>query len=222
MQYLYETHIHTSEVSGCGKVSIRESVELYKQKGYSGMMVTDHMIPSIFEKCACASWNDKVSRFLEGYLIAKDIADYDFDILLGMELRFVKENNNDYLIFGITEDFLRNNPEPYFYSLKEFRNIANENNILIIQAHPFRNGMTVTNPKYLDGIETHNGHSEHQSRNEIALAWAKLNNLMGTSGSDFHRYADLARGGMYFNRRIKEESIMVKELLEGKYALKTI
>lgn len=37
-----------------------------------------------------------------------------------------------------------------------------------MQAHPFRNGLKIVDPKHLDGIETYNGNPRHDSRNEIA------------------------------------------------------
>ena len=66
----------------------------------------------------------------------------------------------------------------------------------VFQAHPFRNNMRVTDPGLLDGIEIHNGHYDHNSRNEFAYMWAKHYGLTGISGSDFHEIEDLARGGI--------------------------
>ena len=42
MSYKYELHCHTGKVSMCGKVEPKRIVELYKQNGYSGIVLTDH------------------------------------------------------------------------------------------------------------------------------------------------------------------------------------
>lgn len=39
-----ELHMHTSEVSSCGKVPAAEMVRLYKEMGYDAITVTDHLI----------------------------------------------------------------------------------------------------------------------------------------------------------------------------------
>ena len=41
-QYIYETHLHTSEGSACGVTTGAEAVRAYKKIGYSGIFVTDH------------------------------------------------------------------------------------------------------------------------------------------------------------------------------------
>ena len=40
--YLYETHLHTSEGSACGRSTGREIAEACKEYGYAGIFVTDH------------------------------------------------------------------------------------------------------------------------------------------------------------------------------------
>ena len=39
---LLDTHVHTSQVSPCGKVPAEEMIELYKEAGYGGVIITDH------------------------------------------------------------------------------------------------------------------------------------------------------------------------------------
>jgi len=47
--YKYDTHVHTKEVSPCGKVPAIEVVKLYKDAGYHGIVITDHYCDSFFE-----------------------------------------------------------------------------------------------------------------------------------------------------------------------------
>ena len=47
--YKYDIHTHTSEVSPCGKVEAEKVVELYKEAGYTGIVITDHYYEGFFE-----------------------------------------------------------------------------------------------------------------------------------------------------------------------------
>ena len=42
MMYLYETHLHTSEGSACGEVPGAAYIDFMKNRGFTGMIVTDH------------------------------------------------------------------------------------------------------------------------------------------------------------------------------------
>ena len=60
------------------------------------------------------------------------------DVILGAELRF-PENDNDYLVYGIDEQWLRSNPYVCCMSAQEFFDKFHDQ-VLIIHAHPFRKG----------------------------------------------------------------------------------
>ena len=78
------------------------------------------------------------------------------NVILGLEIRFI-DGPEDYLIYGVNEEFLIENPELYNLNLMEFRNMVKDKGMLIYQAHPFRPGLVVQEPKLLDGIEVYNG-----------------------------------------------------------------
>jgi hypothetical protein len=104
---------------------------------------------------------------------------------IGMELRFT-ENENDYLVFGIDEEFVIKTSDHIEGTLENFcEHMKNEHN-LIIQAHPFRGNCKAANPEYLDGVETFNMHPGQNSKNSFALKFAKENNLIQIAGTDFH------------------------------------
>lgn len=46
--YLYDTHVHTSESSPCGRLNAQETVRLYSQAGFSGFCITDHYTRDFF------------------------------------------------------------------------------------------------------------------------------------------------------------------------------
>ena len=222
-KYLYEMHFHTKNTSNCANVKAEIAVEEYIKAGYDGIIVTDHLSPSTFMKYGreLLPWKKKIDFFLRGYNEAKRTANGRISVLLGMELRFrTTEGENDYLVYGINEDFLYNTPEILNMNSRTFYELAEKNGFLVFQAHPFRVGMKVTNPKYLDGVEIFNGNPRHNSSNDIAEMWAKKYCLLVTSGSDYHEIEDLGSGGIWFNKEITDNKTLVEELLKQDYELK--
>ncbi len=222
-KYLYEMHFHTKNTSNCANVKAEDAVEEYINAGYDGIIVTDHLSPSTYMKYGreLLPWKKKVDFFLRGYKAAKKTAAGRIDVLLGMELRFrTSEGDNDYLVYGINEEFLYNTPNLLEMNIRKFYEIAHEKGFLVFQAHPFRVGMKVTNPKFLDGIEIFNGNPRHNSSNDISEMWAKKYDLMVTSGSDYHEYEDLGTGGIWFDKEIKDNKTLVEELLKKDYEIK--
>ncbi|NLY18606.1 MAG: PHP domain-containing protein [Clostridiaceae bacterium] len=196
MIYKYDTHVHTAETSPCGMVRARDLVRLYKNAGFSGIVITDHYYSGFFENLSRITWKEKIEEYLKGYKIAaKEGGKIGLKVILGLELRFL-ESFNDYLIYGITEDFLFEAGELFSLTLKEFRKLADKEEILIYQAHPFRGITDRFEPVLLDGIEVYNGHPYQMNRNDLAYEYAKINNLKMISGSDFHEVEALGRGGI--------------------------
>lgn len=217
-----ELHAHTSDTSRCANVRAEEMVTLYKQAGASTVVVTDHLSPSTFEAYpqGSLSWKEKVDILLKGYRNAKAAAGNDLTVLLGMELRFDRKgDNNDYLVYGVTEEFFYENPDLLKMRLSSFSELAHKNGLLIFQAHPFRNGMHIVNPEYLDGVEIYNACVRHNSRNAIAEKWAGLHHLYGSAGSDFHQVEDVARGGILTDRKIETNANLLEVLKSGSFTV---
>lgn len=209
-RFKFDTHIHTSETSPCGVISGAELIHLYKDSGYQGLVITDHYRSDIFRSFHYHSWEDKIEAYLKGYRAAyKEGKKLGLRVLLGIEISF-EESLNDYLVYGIDEDFLLNNKELYKLGLKKFKQLAKDNGILVYQAHPFRPYITPADPNYLDGVEIFNGNRRHDSHNASAYAFAKDNNLKMLSGSDFHQEEDLASGGIILSELPKDS----KEFLQ--------
>lgn len=197
-QYIYDTHIHTSEVSPCARVDGATVARLYKQAGYSGIVITDHYFDGYFETLQ-GSWKEKVDAYLQGYRKAYNEGEkIGLKVILGIELRF-NENDNDYLIYGIDEAFLKEHEKLYELDLKRFFEIIKNSTAVIYQAHPFRSWATPANPEYLHGVEVFNGNPRHDSMNHKALEFAEKYGLKKLSGSDFHQTEDLAIGGVVFS-----------------------
>lgn len=209
--FLYDTHIHTAEISPCSTVPATEVVKFYLEAGYDGMVITDHYSPGICdpETESGLTHEAAVERYLLGYEKAVYAAAGQMTILLGMELRF-HGMNNDFLVFGMNREFLLKYPDIRHMKPSSFHQLARDNELLFFAAHPFRNGMTVIPASVIDGVEVMNGHPGHESRNDLAEAYANRYNLLKSSGSDFHNPGTQARGGILTGSKIRDN----KDLLE--------
>ncbi|NMB97687.1 MAG: transposase [Clostridiaceae bacterium] len=213
-RYKYDIHVHTSETSPCGKIDAVDVVRLYKEAGYTGIVITDHYYEAFFDKIPFSDWTAKIETYLKGYKTAialEEGANIGLNIFLGMEIRF-NEYPNDYLVYGIDEQFLIENPELYKLTLTEFTKLISGKNIMIFQAHPFRKGQTIERVDLLDGIEVYNGNPRHDSQNDVAYRFAIENNLKLISGSDFHQIQDLARGGIIIDQSVTSMNELVNIL----------
>ena len=187
MSYLYEMHSHTVEVSTCAVATAKEMIEYYEGKGYTGIVSTNHMNSSTFSRVGLtdAPWDKKVDHFLTGYKLLKEAAGDKYHVLLGVEICF-HNDPNDYLVYGVTEDFLRSNGDLMAMSMEEFSALAKEKGVIFLQAHPFRRGLRVADWEYLDGYEVFNLHPGHNSRVALAARLHQKNGGVAIGGTDFH------------------------------------
>ena len=213
-----EMHTHTSQTSPCAHISAAEAVQLYKKAGYDGMVITDHYNKWVFDQNNLTTHEEITEYFLEGYRQAKKAAGDDILILFGAEINLT-ESPNDYLLYGASEDFFYKNPMLHTKSLPELYELCHKNNILLIQAHPNRAYCAPASSEFLDGAEVFNGNPRHNSNNPKTFKWAKEDNLIMTSGSDFHETEDVAKGGIHIEETISDIHGLTNILKSGTYKL---
>jgi hypothetical protein len=217
----FEMHAHTKENDICVNMTADKIVEAYKGAGYDGIVITNHFFGLSLEwykdELAGSGQRGIIDYYLKGYKVAKAAGDaIGMIVLMGLELRF-DGTINDYLVYGLDEDFLYDAPLLNTLTLDSFLEILPVGAV-VYQAHPFRNNMSITDPKKLYGIEVFNGGTSGD-RNDFAMAWADKYNLKKISGSDFHAIEHLARGGVIFENAIANTDDLVKELKAGSYTL---
>jgi predicted metal-dependent phosphoesterase TrpH len=212
---LIDMHVHTSEVSPCGKVDAKTVVHEYVKAGYDAIVITDHFNDYVLESFD-GTKKERVERYLKGYDIAyQQGLNKGLKVFLGVECRLAGKEE-DYLLYGVEKEFLYNNPELYKCSQKQLYKLCKENGILLYQAHPFRNCCRPQNPDYLDGVEIFNGNPRHDSKNELAKEFAlKYKHLKWVSGSDYHQILDIGTGGIRTNADIINERDLAKALREN-------
>ena len=222
MSFKTELHCNSRDISPCSHQDVDGIVEKYTGSGYASLVLANHAGEYIFDEVIPdGTWKSKVDYYFDAAEKLRDAAGDRLTIIDGMELRF-NESINDYLVFGVTREKFYDIPDVFSYSPGRFHDYAKENDMLFIQAHPMRFGMTLTSPDCLDGYEIFNGHQGQRSHNDIAKAWAEHFNrhsLILTSGSDSHELGLPTSGGIVTDEKICSSDELLSVLRSGSYSL---
>lgn len=212
-----DLHIHTTGFSNCGKLSAAEIVEHYRKAGYDAIVITNHFNSNSRQWFLDNGGIDYHKSYFDTICQAAELGEKcGLLVLGGFELRF-DENANDYLVYGMTSEQCLDYEKIFTMTAAEFGTFARENDILFYQAHPFRNGITVVAPEHLFGIEVLNTHPRHDSRNDIALAWAEKYRLHKIAGSDCHQLQDVGTSAIFTDYPIKNIRDLVHVLKNDLY-----
>ena len=216
-EYKYELHCHTSDVSFCASSSAVEAVEYYKSRGYDGIVITDHYSPQTFVLHRALMPQKYTKHYLKGYERALAAAGDDFTVLLGCEVRFLF-TIDDFLIYGIDEDFLKSNGNLMIKYLKRLFKLCDKNKLILLEAHPFRKLRFRHTPKYLHGCEIYNGKDKGTDANDKARAWAeKCGFKIVSAGGDFHNKKKTNPSGIITKEPIKTNDDLLRILRSGEF-----
>ena len=229
--FRYDTHLHTSEGSACGRSTGAEMARAYAEAGYTGIIVTDHFFYGNTAVDRSLPWSEWVELYCLGFEHAKAEGDR-----LGLQVFFGWESNyqaTEFLVYGLDKQWLLAHPEIKDATIPEQLVLAHEGGGMISHAHPYRQAPYIKEirlfPEYVDAVEgvnaTHTSDTsaqKHPEYNEQALAYAKQYNLPLTAGSDQHS-ATMVWGGMVFPRKLKDIDDFIRavknreatELLDG-------
>ncbi len=215
--YIYETHAHSSACSKCSVSSAEEFVIAAKEKGYAGIIFTNHFYHGNTAVDRNLPWKDFVKAYRNDYIAAKKKgAELDIDVLFGFEEAYAPMK--EALIYGISPEILSMTPKFRDMSLKEMSDFVRSNGGLIIAAHPFRDFDTLEHPEYFDGIEVYNSRNT-QADNLKAVEFAKQHKLIGISGGDIHDFNLLGTHGIALPHRIRTNQALVLALKSGNFRL---
>ncbi len=223
--YKFEIHLHTNNCSGCAVSSPEEMIDAAAEKGYSGIVLTNHF----YRGNTCVDrklpWKEFVEAYVQDYKIAlaygkaKGIA-----VFFGLEEVYAP--GREMLIYGLDPKKLIATPEFIHMDLKEMSLFVRENGGVCICAHPFRSRMyipepdAVTSPEYFDGVEGFNLCNQPEE-NEKAFVFGLNNKKIITSGGDVHNAADFGNSGIAFESPVKNYKDFLKRLKKGDFKLIT-
>lgn len=206
MLYRYETHLHTCEASACGLARGRDYIPYYQDKGYHGLVVTDHFFGGNTAVSPYLPWREQVDRFCAGYEDAKNEGDRrGFQVLFGWEQAY---DGDEYLIYGLDKAWLYEHPEVKRWTRAEQFSETHRYGGCVVQAHPFRDRSYIRrihlNTVCVDGVEVYNT-ANPLPVNAQAYRYAKNLGLPMLAGSDIHAIDWPELSGVSFTEPLSNE-----------------
>ena len=213
MDFLYETHMHTAEVSGCAISSAEQQVITYKKRGYAGIIITDHFINGYTRCPKDLTWEEKMRFMVSGYEAAKIAGKtHGLDVFLGWEF---SANGADFLTYGLDFDFLLGFNGLDELNIEEYSKIVRKSGGYLAQAHPYREEYYIENPfpvapHLIDGVEVFNA-MDRKEVNAKAFKFAQENDLPMQAGTDSH-----GRGYRFFKGiALKERAKSIFDIINA-------
>ncbi len=223
--YKYEIHLHTSGCSYCGLSTVEEMVLDAKEKGFKGIVVTDHFYRGNTAVDPTLSWKEFVDAYEQNWLQGKRFGEkYGIDVIFGIE-EVYNRDMKEVLIYGITPEELKAEPDFKTYNLEQIFKFVDEHGGVVSHAHPFRDRKYIKNanlePDHLSlhAVEVFNV-SDDDERNEMAAEFADKYNLMPLSGGDVHKTdSRLGSSGIAVDRPIHDTKELARVIRSGEYRL---
>ena len=218
-KFKLEPHMHTAEISSCGRIPAAELATRCHLLGYDSIVITDHLNQEYVSRFSHEDdWDTIMDHFLSGYKTAKKHgSEIGLNVLLGAEIQFMV-NDNEYLLYGLDEEFLRSNPFLHLLDPWEFFN-KYEKEILIIQAHPFRGGNEIVFHECIHGVEVFNSNPRHNNYDHKALQLCNSNpHLFRLYGADIHCDEDFGRSWMLFDEPISDFQTFISSVKQNTYS----
>jgi len=221
MDYLYETHMHTSEVSACSGSTAAEQVHAYKQNGYAGIIITDHFVNGYSTVPKEASWEKRMRHFVKGYENAKKAGDKcGLDVFFGWEYTI---RGSDFLTYGLDLDFLLSHPNFDILCIEEYSALVRDCGGFLAQAHPYRDAWYVENKfpvdsHLIDAVEAYNSMDSDISNRKTG-EFATRHNLPVQAGSDSHHTRHARYSGIILQERAKSIFDIIDAITDKKIEL---
>ena len=215
--YQYETHLHTSEASACGVSSGAEMAVAHKEKGYDGVIVTDHFFNGNTAVPRDLPWAERVERFCLGYRHCRETGEkIGLQVFFGWEYGYY---GTEFLTYGLDEQWLLSHPDILSWPLDEYFRRVHADGGFITHAHPFRQASYIPEirlfPDQVDAVEVINASHCDPLFNMQAREYAAEQGLPAVSGSDTHNATRLFGGGMQFDHRLNSIQDYIKAVRSG-------
>lgn len=223
--YKYELHMHTSEGSQCGHSSGAEMVDFYIERGYSGMVMTDHFFHGNTAPSRDLPWEEYITEYAKGYYEAKKAAEgRDFDVFFGVEEKGA--GWDEYIILGLMPEWYMAHPEIATMQGKPFLDLVRAAGAFVIHAHPYRERSYIKDltvwlyPDSVDAIEVRNCANKLEF-DRRAYEYVKSLGLPMTGGSDNHSAQERERAlsGVELPFRVRTSKELIEAIRENKHAV---
>jgi predicted metal-dependent phosphoesterase TrpH len=206
-EYLkFDMHCHTKEGSLDAKISVVEHARELKEKGYDGMLVTDHDSYRAYRKWIQNDWAKEVPGFLVLRGIEYDTIDAGHILCIlpeGMDLRLMERKG---LPVSILIDFVHYHggicgpAHPYGQKYVSFINTMKQHKQL----------QMIKRFDFLEGFNA----CETEESNQKAQFLAETYHLPTTGGSDAHRSSSVGHGYTLIPGPIRNNDDLIEAILE--------
>ncbi len=186
MRYIMkiDMHAHTSGISRCCRIPAETVLSFCQNSGIDGIVLTNHYTKDYVI-------GDDAEVFARAY-----IAEYDYtkrlgdemgvQVFFGVEVTWEAARQVHILLYGVSPAFVLEHPRMYDYTQKELYEAVKRVGGAVIQAHPYRNGATVLDTDYLDGLEINCHPLYETSCAEKLIEIAQKKRMIVTCAGDFH------------------------------------
>ncbi len=181
---LIDMHAHSSAISKCCHITASDNIDLAREMGYGGFVLTNHYKKAYADEEGVDSL---VERYISEFRAAEEYGkSLGFTVYFGIEVAMVLYSRVEMLIYGVEPEFLRAHPLLFNYTQEKLYSVVHEAGGVLIQAHPFRYGGSVLDANYLDGIEINCHPYYGSSFSAKILEVAEKKGLAVTCGGDYH------------------------------------
>ena len=214
--------MHTAEGSGCASATGAEMARAHKEKGYTGIFVTDHFFNGNSAVPRDLPWDVKIELFCKGYESAlEEGKKIGLDVFFGFEYGY---HGADFLVYNLDKQWLFNHEDIDKMPPRKVFAEMHQDGGFIIHAHPFREFDYIDHvqlfPRDVDGVEIVNGGQlKHPEMDHRAALYAGMYDLPVTAGSDSHHLSDLFRSGIETEEPIKHPLDYLRLIREEKLKL---
>ena len=217
--YIYETHLHTSPVSKCGRCSVRDNLLFYKRMGYAGVFITNHFLDGNFGGDRSLSYEEQIEFYFSEVDEAKRLGEeIGIDVFYGVESSYL---GTDFLIYGLGKDFFLAHPELLTQKRSDFLLALREAGAFVAQAHPYREASYIDHirlfPRQIEAVEVINSSNPEPFMNDLARIYAETYGLLQMAGSDNH-FAESYRydfGATAFSHRLQNVEDFIASMRSG-------
>ena len=219
-----ETHCHTGG-SGCADGDNDLIVKKYAEKGYEGVVITNHLSAFCYEHNFSGKTHPEKIRYYYSLIeeMTEKFKKANIKSFFGMEIRIVpfagKDYGDEFMVYGITEKMMADNKPFFTFTQKELFEFADKNGLFMYQTHPFRDGVTAGDPTLMHGAEAFNGHYHHYNHNPQAELFCEENGLIGISGTDYHHDSQPITAGIDTFYEINSESQLIDCIFKKDFTL---